>query len=543
MKVRTKFALTPAVPRLFMALVAGVAALGMSAADAPQARLLVSIVVDGLDSDYLELLRERFGQGGFRRLERDGAVILNADYGPGLDAAAATATVMSGASPSRTGVQAATRFDREQLRSVDTYAHPSVLGNFTSTGYSPEALKVSTIADEARIAAGGVNVVYAVAPTAAQAIALAGHAANAALWLDHKTGNWASSTYYKEMPVSVATRNRTLPLSTRLDTMSWTPSLAPELYPALPDHLQRYPFRYVFPRGNASRLDMFMSSPLVNREVTTVASDLLGTLRVGQHEGVTDVLNLGYTLTPYNYGKSTDNRTELMDAYVKLDRELEKLFADIDRRVGLDNTVVLMAATPPSGRSRRDDEQFGIPTGEFSTRKAASLLNMYLIALYGNGDYVAGYHGGQFFLNHKTIKDKSLDGREVRTQAASFLVRMTGVDRVHTIDDVLEGRAGETPEALRRNVSVDSTGDLLLSVLPGYEIIDDYNGALPAGHTPLVERAAGTTAPVFIMAPTVAAQTIGTPVDVRSIAPAVSRVLRIRSPNGASVAPLYLQKK
>lgn len=526
-----------------MALVAGVAALGMSAADAPQARLLVSIVVDGLDSDYLDLLRERFGQGGFRRLERDGAVILNAEYGPGIDAAAATATVMTGASPSRTGIAGNTRFDREQLRAVETYADASVLGNFTGTGYSPSALKVSTIADEARIAAGGTNVVYAVAPTAAQAIALAGHAANAALWIDPETGNWASSTYYKEMPVTVATRNRTLPMSARLDTMSWTPSLAPELYPALPDHLQRYPFRYVFPRGNTSRLDMFLSSPLVNREVTTIASDLLGAMRVGQHEGVTDVLNIGYTLTPYTYGKNTDNRPELMDAYIKLDRELEKLFADIDRRVGPGNTVVLLAATPPSGRSRRDDEQYGIPSGEFSTRKAASLLNMYLIAVYGNGDYVAGFHRGHFYLNHKTIKDKSLDGREVRKQAASFLVRMTGVDRVHTIDDVLEGHAGETPEALRRNVSVGTAGDLLVKVLPGYEIVDDYISALPAGHTPMVERSAGTTAPVFIMAPSVASQTIGTPVDARSIAPAVCRLLRIRSPNGASQAPLYLQKK
>ena len=530
-------------PRLFIALVASVAALGMSAADAAQARLLVGIVVDGLDTDYIDLLRERFGDGGFRRLEREGAVILNADYGPGLDAAAATATFVTGSAPSLNGVAGEKKYDREHLRELDTYADGAMLGNFTSTGYSPAALRVSTVADEARIAAGGVNVVYAVAPTPAQAIALAGHAANSALWLDGRTGNWASSTYYKEMPVAVATRNRTVPLSARLDTMSWTPSLSPDMYPALPDHLQRYPFRYVFPRGNAQRLDMFMSSPLVNREVSTVAADLLSTLRVGQHEGVTDVLNLAYTLQPYNYGKSADNRVELMDAYIKLDRNLEQLFADIDRRVGLDRTVVVLAATPPRRQSRRDDEQWGIPYGEFSTRKAVSLLNMYLIALYGNGDYVAAYHRGQFYLNHDLLKERSLDGREVRMQAASFLSKMTGVDRVHTIDDIVAGHAGEEPEALRRNTAVPYAGDLLLSVAPGFEIVDDFNGNFSGTRIPMVERTCGTAAPVYIMAPDVAAQTIGTPVDARAIAPTVCRILRIRSPNGAASAPVFLHKK
>lgn len=536
-------ALSPSMPRLLLALVASVAALGAAAAEPAQARLLLTVMVDGLDADYLDLLREQFTEGGFRRLEREGAIISHADYGPGLDAAAATATLMTGAAPSTSGVGAASRYNLEAMRPEATYTDRSVLGNFTSATYSPAALRVSTLADEARIAAGGTNVVYAVAPDHYTALALAGHAANAALWLDHKTGNWASSTYYKEMPVAVATRNRTTPLAMRLDTMSWTPSLEPSRYPALPDHLRRYPFRYVFPRANSERLDMFAASPLVNREVSTVASDLLSTLRVGAHEGVTDVLSLGYSLKPFTYGKGTDSRVELMDAYIKLDANLEQLFKDIDRRIGLDNTVIVLAATPPRRQSRRDDEQWGIPFGEFSTRKAISLLNIYLMAVYGNGDYVSAYHRGSFYLNHKLLKERSLDEREVRAKAAAFLAKMTGVDRVHTIDDVIAGRAGEEPEALRRNTHSATAGDLLVSVAPGFEIVDDFNIAPSASHTSMVERIAGTTAPVFIMASGIASQTIGTPVDVRSIAPTVCSILRIRSPNGAAAPALYLTRK
>lgn len=529
-------------PRLLTALVAGVVYIGISAAT-PQPRLLVNIVVDGLDADYIDLLRDQFGEGGFRRLERDGAIILHADYGPGLDAAAATATVMTGASPSISGIGSAKIYDPERFREVSAYNAPDALGNFSENSYSPAALKVSTIADEARIAAGGINVVYGIAPVPEQALALSGHAANSTLWLDVRNGNWTTSPAFREMPSAVSARNRIAPLATRLDTMSWTPSLDMALYPALPDHLKRYPFRYVFPRSNAERLDMFTASPLVNREVTSVAADMLGSLRIGQHEDVTDVLSLGYTLRPYTFGKATDTRPELMDAYIKLDRNLEQLFADIDRRVGLGNSVIMLAATPPTGRSRRDDDQWGIPAGEFSARKAASLLNVYLIALYGNGDYVTAFHNGYLYLNHKLLKERSVSEQEIRRQAAAFLARMSGVDRVFTIDDIIAGRAGEQPEALRRNIVGATAGDLLVTVAPGYEVLDDYGVELPSNRVHMSERVVGTTAPVFIMAPGIASQTIGTPVDARAIAPTVCRILRIRSPNGASAAPLHLLKK
>lgn len=526
-------------PRLFIALVASVAAMGLSAENPREAKLLVGIVVDGLESEYLDLLREHFGNDGFRRLENEGAIIL-ADYGTGMDATSATATIMSGAAPSLNGIGGDTRYDRDKMRPVEIYADSEVLGNFSSAGYSPKALRVTTVSDEARISSGGTNQVYAIAATPGQAIGLAGHTANVALWLDRKSGNWASSTFYGDIPVSIATRNRTNPLANRLDTMSWTPSLEAGQYPSLPDHLQRYPFRYVFPRSNPQRLEMFAASPMFNREISKLAGELIASQKLGRHEGVTDVLNIAYNLTPYNYGKNADTRPELMDAYIKLDRNLAQLFASIEKGPGLANTVVMLAGTPPRGQRRRDDERWSVPYGEFSTRKAISLLNMYLMAVYGNGEYVSAYHDGHLFLNHRLIKERSLNARDVRAEAASFLAKMTGVDRVHTFDNIIDGRAGENAEALRRNTVAATAGDLLVQVAPGFEIVDDYNTVGGNDEHSLVRTCATSTAPVFIMGPGVTPRKIGTPVDVRAIAPTVSRILRIRSPNGASVAPLSL---
>lgn len=529
----------PQMLRIVLALIAPMVSLGVAASGQERVRLVVGIMVDGLDNDCLEVLQDHFGEGGIRRLREKGAVILNADYGTFLDPAAAAALTMSGAEPAVSGIPSAEVYDREKMRAVKIFSDPSFIGNSTNSTYSPKALRVSNLADELRIAAGGVNIVYSIAPDAATAIAMAGHAANGALWLDEKTGNWASSTYYKDFPTSVATRNRISPLTSRMDTMSWTPSLKGDEYPGLPDHLTHYPFRYVFPRGSADRFNMFLSSPMANNEVTAVAMDLLGSLSLGTHDGA-DMLTLSYSLTPYPYTKNADTRVEMMDSYIKLDRCLEQLFNTVDKKIGLKNSVIFLAATPPRTTSRRDDEKWGIPHGEFSTRKAISLLNMYLMAKFGNGEYVNAYHNGQFFLNHRLIKDRNLDLREIRSEAAAFLVRMTGVTVARSLDDVISGTATHDRPGLHRNTSIEHAGDVSVEVAPGFEIIDDYNTVPPSNRTPMAERHAATTAVMMIMAPSVEPTVIDTPVDARVLAPTVARILRIRSPNAASAAPLHL---
>lgn len=499
-------------------------------------RLVVGIMIDGLRSELIDQLRPYFSDGGFNRLLDKGLIIANADYGTNLDAAAATAMLMTGATPSVNGVPAAFVYDPDARRLVPTLLDDSVIGNYTTETYSPRNLRVSTIADEVRIAGGGVTSAYAVAPDPQQAIILGGHAANSALWLNDATGNWATTTFYKDTPTFIVGRNRLTPLSSRLDTMSWTPLLKPETYPDLPDHLKRYPFRYVFPRGNSRRYELFRQSPLVNREVTDIATEMITALGLGSHDGV-DMLNVAYTLVPFEQSKNPDSRFETMDAYLRLDRNLEKLFNTVDRASD-SNSLIFVAATPPPTSVRRDDEKWNIPYGEFSSRKASSLLNMYLMAVFGNGDWVRGYHNRQFFLNADLIKEKNLDYSKVRSEAADFLARMSGVKEVFTIDQILSGIAGEKAQAFKRNTHIASAGDIFIDIIPGWEIIDDYNNISESPTTGKVQRVAAATSPAYIMGNSVKPARIDVPVDVRVIVPTVARILRIRSPNAASL-PAY----
>ena len=535
--------------RVACAIVASMVSLGITAATAPDLRLpkrptlVVGIFVEGLQSDCLDLLRGNFGEGGFKRLLDSGVSIENVDFGPGIDATAATAMLISGSAPSVNGIPAAKVYSVEKKADHPVLLSASKIGNYSDAAFTPEPLLVSTLSDEIRIADGGIGQVHAIAPDAQIAIILAGHAGNSAYWISDISGKWVTSTFYRDSPQPVSKRNHFSPLASRLDTLGWTPSVPLDRYPDLPEYKKIYPFRHTFPARDPNRFKAFKTSAPANREVTSLAIDYITSMQLGQKD-VTDMVNLSYTLAPYQYGREADNRIETMDAYLRLDADLSNLFQAIEKGPGMDHTLVFVAGTPTPTDSKREEERWHIPYGVFSPRRAISLLNMYLIALHGNGDYVSGFHNGYLYLNNALLKERDLDPAAIRAEAARLLTRMTGVSEVFTIDDILSSRAGDNGYALRRNTSLNHAGDLLVLVNPGWEITDNTgeDGEInPASANGPVVRNVVTTSPVYILSPGIESQRIDIPVDARSIAPTVARILRIRSPNAAATAPVRLR--
>jgi hypothetical protein len=250
-------------------------------------------------------------------------------------------------------------------------------------------------------------------------------------------------------------------------------------------------------------------------------------MRLGGRDAM-DMLSVAYTVAPYPGSTDTNARLETMDAYLRLDRQLARLLKEVDAQAGTGNAVILLTGTPSPAPTDPDDPKWGLPTGEFSARKAMSLLNMYLIACHGNGEWVTDFSDGRLYLNNKLIADKHLSAEDVRSDAAKFLMKMSGVAAAHTIDDILEHR---TDESLKRNTVVSQAADIYITIQPGWVMVDDTKS--PTVRTTV--RYAATDSPAIVFAPgRLLAARIATPVDARQIAPTVARILRIRSPNGAA---------
>lgn len=498
--------------------------------------LVVGITIDGLSYNYLELLRHRFGTDGFNRLINDGVTFTDIDFGTPLDAAAAAAVIYTGAAPTINGVASATIYDATARRLLPLLNSDSP--SAADENYSPSKLLASTIADELKIDGGGLGQVHAVAPDASMAVITAGHAANSSYWINDISGKWTTSTYFPDRPSFIQYRNKMMPLQYKLDTLVWAPMMEISLYPNLPSFRRTYPFSIRFARSDSQRYYRYKSTPMVNTETTDVAIEYLRSVETGKHESP-DMLSISYTLQPYPYGKDSDDKLENMDGYLRLDRELARLFEAVNEGPGLDRTLFFIAGTPVKPRSRRDDEKWRIPGGDFHPKRAISLLNLYLINKFGNGEWVSGYNDGYFYINPSTIADHGAEVVTVRNEAAGFLRKMAGVAYAYTIDDIAARRLHDNAHETARNTRADASGDILITVAPGWHIVDD-DEAMVSTSLPLVERSASSTAPAFILAPGVEPKVFNEVIDARILAPTIAGLLRIRSPNGASLAPMRL---
>ena len=506
--------------------------MSMLTVHAEQPKLVVGIIIDGLEQQTLDILTPYLDYGGFNRFLRDGVVLENVDYGTNVDATAATAILMTGAAPRQNGIGGELGYDASGRRHYNIFTDQTAIGVNTKDRLSPKALNVSTISDEARIAGAGETYVYAIAPKPAQALVLASHAGNNAIWFNEKTGQWASSKYYQDMPSAAANRNRTNSLKNRLDTMTWTPSRITKDKVPLPDHLKHYSFSYTFGPRETDRFARFAGSPMMNNEIAAIASEYVKNLKLGKHEG-TDVLNLAFNLQPFEWSRNAENRFERYDSYIKLDKSLAQLFSTIDATVGRDNVLIYVAGTPARNERRKYDDKWNMPGGEFSSRKAVSLLNLYLIAKYGNGEWVSAYNNGSFYLNKDLANQLDKDINTIRRDASEFLVRMAGVGHAYTIEDVVNAEPKvPNSEGKSRNTVISQSGDVMIELIPGWTMIDDFNVAGATSN--LTFSPAPTTSIFLISAPELQPARISDNVDARAIAPALTGMMHIRSPNSAS---------
>lgn len=499
-------------------------------------KLVVGIVIDQLRTDYIESLKSLFGEKGFNRLIDNGAYLRNVDFVVAeQDAVNATAIIYTGNYPSKNGVVASSLYNPSTKKSEPVLNDANTIGNFTTETYSPRNLLFSTISDEVAIDGAGLGAVYSIALDPQQAIIMAGHAGNSAFWINDNSGKWCTTTYYKDVPQVVSQRNYNKSLASRIDTMQWKPCLSLDKYIGIPAQKRYYPFRHTFPTSDRNVYRMYLDSPLANEEITTVAMDYLRSLQLGNRGDAIDMLNISYTAEPFKYVKDGDYRLELQDSYIKLDHQLGRLFDAIDKHVGLSNTVIFVSSTGYYDDAVEDDEKYGIPSGNFSVKRATSLLNSYLVALHGNGNYIDCFSHNQIYLNRSEIESRGLQVTDVAKEAKLFLCKMSGVSDAYTISEILSHTNPEL-ESLRLCLDPKTTGDIYIKVAYGWTLIDDTK--YPETKKPI--RASMVLTPAFIMGGNVKPQTINTPINAISIAPTITQILRIRSPNGAISKPLPL---
>ncbi|MBQ7634705.1 MAG: alkaline phosphatase family protein [Bacteroidaceae bacterium] len=490
-------------------------------------RMVVSILVDQLRSDYLQAFLPLYGEDGIRRLLRQGRVYTQAEYPhAGTDRAAAAATVATGAMPSDHGIVAMEWLDRETLRPVFCVDDKDTQGVGSLSPSSPHRLLVTTVGDELKVATEGKAMVYAIAPFRDAAVIAGGHAADGAYWIDETTGRWCTSSYYGTLPAWLSVRNSESRLANQQGQV-WQPSsMLVGTFNYFLSRGVREPFSHRFEGMRAAR--EMLTTALVNDEMAAAAGLCIEKSRIGADD-TPDFLALTLYAGSYLHKPVNDAAMEMQDTYVRLDRAIASILAAIEKKVGTERALVVLTSTGTSEEEAGDLSAYRIPSGTFDTERAAGLLNMYLAALHGQGKYALATNGTQFYFDRKLIEDKALTLSAVLDEAAEFLQQLSGVKDVYTSSRLIQGAWTPGISAYRAAYHTERSGDLRIVLSPGWKLKDNTStqiqreGFVPF---PIIYYGGGTTA-----------ETVGTPVTTDHIAPTLCEAIRIRAPNACAAKP------
>ena len=498
----------------------------LQAGDLP--RVVVYITIEDLRGDYLEQLRPLFTQDGLGRVLSEGKIYPHVRFPLAeLDRASATATLHTGAYPQTHGIERTTLWSKKEHAWRSVFYDPSVTGSYTRDTYSPKALLVNTLGDRIKEASSGAGLVYAIASDAETAIASGGWFANGAFWLDSKIASWASSSYYEAMPKSLEAYNRSAEgPNKRLvgGQMAWSP-LRSYSSPSRTwsDWGGRFTHRY---QGHQAA--DFKRSALANEEVTSLALRLLdqGGYAESKSPGM---LALSYSLDVAPRDAQGELTSEEVDAYVRLDKNIQALLQELRRKFGEGNYLLALSGTGYTHYRRPRLRGAEARYGQFSAKKGAALLNLYLSALYGQGSWVERLADGRVYLNRKLAETKRIALSELQDKSAAFLEEMEGIGMAVAGERlVTQSSLSDAARALRRSIHVRHMADVYWTLTPGWEVED------PADSPNLWLHSTAISSPCILLGAGITARDFDYPiVEAPDVAKAIAYVLRIRPPNAA----------
>jgi predicted AlkP superfamily pyrophosphatase or phosphodiesterase len=514
---------------------------GQTPADRP--KLVVGIVVDQMRYDYLYRYWDKYSTGGFKRLITQGYNCRNTHYpyaftetGPGH------ATIYTGTTPSVHGIVSNNWYDEKQGRVVYCADDKSVsaVGVASSDGLqmSPRNLLVTTLGDELKLATNHRAKVIGVALKDRSSIFPAGYFSNGTYWLDVKTGNFVTSTFYAQsLPAWVQKFNQQK-LAQAYVKKPWTPLLPLAQYTESDADDSPYEGKFgheekpVFPH-NLQDLKNLPSSPWGNSLTLDIAKAALVNEQLGKDE-ITDLLAVSFSSTDYVGHLFGTSSIEAEDTYLRLDQELAALLTLLDEQVGKGEYLVFLSADhgAPYNINYMNDRRYqkSVNMGP----PVQDSLNQHLAAIFGVNKLVPIYNAQELYFDDELIQKNKLKKPELERATVEFLLERPEIAcAVVPLNADVSTCSGFRRDLLMNSYHAKRSGDILFSLEPGF-----LNSNYQKGVTHGVAYEYDTHVPLLFYGWKIQPGSGSQAVFVNDIAPTVADWLRINAPNGASGKPV-----
>jgi hypothetical protein len=357
-------------------------------------KLVVVIVIDQFRGDYLERYRDQFGEGGFRLLLDHGANFTDCNYDyANTRTAPGHATLFTGAYSNDHGIAANEWWDpkkRKMVTSVEDDGTQLVGLPADQTkadqakdkpGASPHNLLADTLGDELKLATQGKSRVFGVSLKDRAAILPGGFAADAAYWIEPKSGAWITSTYYRPDLPKWAQDFNSANRAAKYWDRDWKNANG--------DVMRSTAHRKGRDGSDAGFYEVIGSTPFANEYELEFAKELVVYENLGAGKA-TDLLVISLSPNDILGHQVGPDSPEMAAMALALDRELADFFNFIGHQVGLADTWIALSADhgisvlPDVGKKLR------IPAANLDAHKLETQINDALTAKFSPG-HAANY--------------------------------------------------------------------------------------------------------------------------------------------------------
>ncbi len=505
---------------------------------AERPRLIVGIMVDGLQQKHIDLLWNYFDSSGFKKIITQGANCQNVSYNiVSAGNSSDIATVMSGSTPYYNGIVGNNYYNRSENTIESIIQDDAQVGIGTNQTLSAHKLLASTFVDELLLANPKNSKCYVVAQGPDEAIMLGGHMANSVAWLDDVNMKWVTTGYYKEglshwaddMNMDGSFKNYVI--------RPWVPLFNINTYYSKPNREdKKYGFMYdpSSKKSKTSAASILKYTPSANSLVADLGMKILVENKLGTDVIYPDVLLLQFSVrTPFEKTTALQS-AEKEDMYLRLDKDIQNLLKKIDSKIGLNNTVLFMFGNQTGIHSPTELGENKIPAGYFNADRSLALLSSYLMAIYGQQKWISGYYGKNIFLNKAKIEEKKLNFSTIQQTVADFMLNFEGIQSAFTASQVLNSGGNGSSELtrIRNSTNKNSIGDVIITLLPGWVEVDNKNN--PVGES----NAIVSYTPLYFYGWKIKPQNISTSYQTTDVAPTISRMLNTPMPNASIGKPI-----
>ncbi|HTC55722.1 MAG TPA: alkaline phosphatase family protein [Candidatus Sulfotelmatobacter sp.] len=348
-------------------------------------KLVVVIIIDQFRGDYLERYRDQFGEGGFRLLLDHGANFTDCNYDyANTRTAPGHATLFSAAYSSGHGIVANEWWDSKKKKMVTSVEddNTKLVGIADDkAGASPHNLLADTLGDELKLATQGKSRVFSVSLKDRAAILPGGFAADAAFWIDPKSGAWITSTYYRPNLPKWAQDFNAANRATKYWDRDWKNANG--------DLLRSTAHRKGKDGSDAGFYDVVGSTPFANEYELEFAKELVIYENLGAGQA-TDLLAISLSPNDILGHQVGPDSPEMSAMALALDRELADFFNFLGHQVGLANTWIALSADHGVSALPDAAKKLRIPAANLDAGKLETQINSALTAKFSPG-HAASY--------------------------------------------------------------------------------------------------------------------------------------------------------